>query len=218
MPLPEYTLVVAKYNEDMGWLCGMDASRIVVYDKGSSSIPQAHLLGGVCALDNVGRESESYIHHVVSNYDRLTDYLVFVQGNPFEHMKGVTPNTFQEALDRELSKRPNQLLPLFTEWYNEPHDQYRAIKAKEYFEDMFIDRPAAKSSIFATGCQYIVPRHDIVCKPLEFYKGLHTKILKGETCHSEAHDGRGAFDPSKISAWSFERIAPYVFGRYHPRL
>ena len=40
-------------------------------------------------LPNVGRESHTYLHHIVANYDHLASVTVFTQGSISEHPKNV---------------------------------------------------------------------------------------------------------------------------------
>ena len=68
-------LVISRYKEDLGW---EESYTNVVYNKGVS-------LPNTITLPNVGREGHTYIYHILSNYENLDDYTVFLQGNPFYH-------------------------------------------------------------------------------------------------------------------------------------
>ncbi|WP_164156149.1 DUF3431 domain-containing protein [Sandarakinorhabdus rubra] len=93
-------LVVARYNEDLAWLGRLGPSlRIFIYNKGPQLCPQ-QLAGGrldltVEALPNVGRESHSYLHHIVSRRDTLGDVTIFVQGR----IDDVGKNVFADLAD-----------------------------------------------------------------------------------------------------------------------
>ena len=39
----------------------------------------------VVPLPNVGREADTYLHHILARYDDLADVVVFCQGNPLDH-------------------------------------------------------------------------------------------------------------------------------------
>ena len=73
----EIEIVVAKYNEDIGWLDQLDCLK-TVYDK--SDEPSNYI-----KLPNVGREAHTYAKHVASNYQCLSDFTIFTQGSPFTH-------------------------------------------------------------------------------------------------------------------------------------
>ncbi|ETI21955.1 hypothetical protein G647_06025 [Cladophialophora carrionii CBS 160.54] len=72
-------IVIAHYNESLDWLSsyGNVAS---VYSKGQSP-PNPSLYRETQALPNWGRESHTYLHHIVHNYDSLADVTLFLQGN-----------------------------------------------------------------------------------------------------------------------------------------
>jgi hypothetical protein len=73
-------LVVARYREELNWLRKVPRPiRVTVYDKSGDAPP------GAVPLPNVGREAHTYLHHLVSRYDDLTEYTVFCQGKPFDH-------------------------------------------------------------------------------------------------------------------------------------
>ena len=65
----DYHIIVAKYKEDISWLEEMDKSHIYLYDKGST---ENNLLQGFAHYEqrpNVGRESETYLYHIINNYE-----------------------------------------------------------------------------------------------------------------------------------------------------
>jgi len=81
-------MVVAHYQEDLGWvddaLAAFPDLRVYAYHK---STPRHHQNPCVHheTLPNVGRESHTYLHHILSHYDALDDFTFFTQGNPFDH-------------------------------------------------------------------------------------------------------------------------------------
>lgn len=206
-----YILVVAKYNEDISWLSNMDLTNIVVYDKGNDNTLLNYPCLHINKVPNIGRESDSYIKFIISNYKNLPDYILFVQGKPFDHMVNITPDNFQKNINELISSQPNKIKPLFASWYAEKHYEYSSIKTPEYYEYLF-KNPAPQKSIFSMGCQYIVPRNSILSNPLEFYEQLHEMIQKGDSNYYNAHHGTNTFDPHRINAWTFERLGAYIFG------
>lgn len=71
-------LVVAKYKENIKWIDEVNGYEVVIYDKSGSKSKHKK-------LENIGRESHSYLHFIIENYDNLPEYTVFTQGNPFDH-------------------------------------------------------------------------------------------------------------------------------------
>jgi hypothetical protein len=73
-------IVVAKYNENVEWTKKLN-HKVTIYDKSDKPIE------GSIKLKNVGREGETFLYHIVNNYNNLDDVTVFLQGNPFEHLQ-----------------------------------------------------------------------------------------------------------------------------------
>jgi len=71
-------VVIARYNENIDWVKTV-THNIYLYNKGGDNIPNS------INLPNVGREAQTYLYHIVKNYEKLDDYTVFLQGNPFDH-------------------------------------------------------------------------------------------------------------------------------------
>ena len=73
-------LVVARHEEDLGWLRRVPRGvKVTVYNKGAS-MPNA------VPLPNIGREAHTYLHHLVERYDTLAAWTLFCQGRPFDHV------------------------------------------------------------------------------------------------------------------------------------
>ena len=73
-------IVVARYNENLDWLKEIKKSKdlkITVYNKGKDDIDVPFI-----SLPNIGRESHTYLYHIINNYDNLADQTIFCQGNP----------------------------------------------------------------------------------------------------------------------------------------
>lgn len=72
-------LVVARYNEDLSWLFKVNNKKITIYNKGNN------INYNNIKLPNIGRESHTYLTHIIKNYDNLADITIFTQGDPFFH-------------------------------------------------------------------------------------------------------------------------------------
>lgn len=76
-------IVVARYNEDISW-SRFYSSLLTIYDKSNkddvkSTIPIDNTVT-IIPLPNIGRECNTYLHHIVNNYHTLADVTVFTQG------------------------------------------------------------------------------------------------------------------------------------------
>jgi len=67
-------IVVARYNENVDWT--KQYSSALIYNKG---VPDDSIVS--INLPNVGREGHTYLYHIVSNWDNLAEWTVFVQGS-----------------------------------------------------------------------------------------------------------------------------------------
>jgi hypothetical protein len=74
-------IVVARYNEDLSWLKKIPKSiKIIVYNKGLDNIDFPSI-----KLPNIGRESHTYLYHIIQNYNNLSDQTIFCQGDSIFH-------------------------------------------------------------------------------------------------------------------------------------
>ncbi len=82
------TLVVARYSEDLEWLSEVPLEfKVMVYNKGMliESLSALERMDAYEERDNLGRESETYLHHILSHREDDSEWTVFCQGNPFDH-------------------------------------------------------------------------------------------------------------------------------------
>ena len=83
---PVLELVLARFNENLDWIGEIDACwNITVYNKGNNAtLPKIRPYTSVDVPNTPGgRESETFLRHIIYRYDSLADYTVFSQGGPF---------------------------------------------------------------------------------------------------------------------------------------
>jgi hypothetical protein len=73
-------------------------SKYVVYDK-SKDIP------------NVGREAETYLRYIIENYNCLPEYVAFLQGHPFDHLKYTKADFFDILTQYNTGNCTEKFLP-----------------------------------------------------------------------------------------------------------
>jgi len=73
-------LVVARYNENINWVHNLNTS-FTVYNKGEDDLKGYNDI----KVQNQGRESETYLRYILSNYNNLPEQVCFLQGDPFYH-------------------------------------------------------------------------------------------------------------------------------------
>jgi hypothetical protein len=95
-------IVVAKYNEDTSYLNNKPFSKYsqIVYDKGCKykdvTMYALNTMRNWTYLENIGRESHTYLHHIIENYDNLADITIFLPGSCLSELKKwQTEKTFE---------------------------------------------------------------------------------------------------------------------------
>ena len=74
-----YKIIVARYNENIDWL-NSEMANCIIYNKGNTLNIENEI-----PLENLGRESETYLHYIITNYDNLPQVVVFTQANISDH-------------------------------------------------------------------------------------------------------------------------------------
>ena len=97
----EYQIVVARYNENINYL-SLFKDIMIVYNKGDTPIPS---IFNSINLPNVGRESHTYLYHIIQNYDTLANRTLFIQGRIDDHkllpiIEYFIPNNFVGKLNK----------------------------------------------------------------------------------------------------------------------
>jgi hypothetical protein len=88
-----YDIVVARYKENIDWLKQVDVDcNIIIYNK---------FYDEQIKLENVGRESHTYLHHIVENYENLADVTFFTQADPFDHSPNFLNHVKQIVTERQ---------------------------------------------------------------------------------------------------------------------
>ena len=181
-----YKIIVARYNENIEWL-NSEMSNCIIYNKGDklniyNEIP----------LENVGRESETYLHYILTNYNNLPDVVVFTQARISDH-KGSDDinyliNIKNDAL--QCSKSNNFLRHNdvgnntdFDKEWNLRHDGYflkdnyknNPITFLEWFKRNINTNYPNPICIYCNAI-FAVKKENIINKPLDYYKRLIVEV------------------------------------------
>jgi len=164
-------IVIALYNEDSSWihkLIEIPNVKIYIYLKKNERLLDIQKEFPTCVIEvlkNQGRESHTYLYHIIKYYSNLDTRTIFLQGNPFDHvsfdiiMKFINKNTtdftplfgiFNKFIMHEPFKcdkygRPNHFLGNHIEFL------YFVIFNKQCPEELF----------FYPGAQFIVSKENI---------------------------------------------------------
>ncbi len=81
-------VVIARYSEDLEWVTRIPAEfSVTIYNKGAK-IASDTVLGRaerIVELANSGRESDTFLRHILAKAEFTDGYTVFLQGDPFAH-------------------------------------------------------------------------------------------------------------------------------------
>lgn len=85
-------IVIARYREDLDWIAGIPEEFAVhIYNKGDDPVTSPAVkqrAASIVERPNIGRESETYIYHMLESHSKpndLSEFTVFTQGDPTEH-------------------------------------------------------------------------------------------------------------------------------------
>ena len=179
----KYSIIVARYNENINWLLPYkDISYI--YNKGTSNIEFNQF--NIISLPNYGRESHTYLYHIIQNYENLTEYNIFFQGKIQDHSILNLEDYFQEKdfiafTKKEDIQKFKQPIAHFGKWKNEllqknmiasPFILYNWLTelCGIQLEESIISIPVAWGAIFSAS------RKTIHQKPKEFYEYLYRYV------------------------------------------
>jgi hypothetical protein len=203
-------IVIARYNEPTeieGWSWIeylLDKNyKCFLYSKSTSGINDKiknHKNSEIEILENKGREAGTYLYHIIMNYDRLPEYTLFLQGNPFEHWI----ETFEQINDQQHNPRAwkiffenldqlslnGEFTPLNCRFIHDRagpmkqsswHPGYRTTyhrNTKRYhdaFKELF-EEEMPRTIEFTQGAQFIVSREAIQFREKKFYEKAHELV------------------------------------------
>ena len=179
--------VIAKYNENVEWTKKLN-HKVTIYDKSDNPIPES------IKLKNIGREGETFLYHIVNNYDNLDDVTVFLQANPFEHLQllvGWRAKLTDEEIDIVINKMNNEINDTlqFTTFYqvlynvpNGPNGANMTADAIKYYNEYHT------YFTVSPGAQYIVPKKNILSRPLTFWKKLQAAMYNNEELYGYSQE------------------------------
>ncbi len=72
------SLIISRYDEDISWLKKYKNFNIIIYNKGEPLSKEFNF--NVQEITNVGRESHTWLFHIIKNYKNLDEYNIFLQG------------------------------------------------------------------------------------------------------------------------------------------
>lgn len=156
-------IVVARYREDLIWTEPFQ-SQCTIYDKSELPVGPADFYR-VILRSNTGREAETYLYHIINQYDRLADTTFFVQGNPLPHLE-------PKRLEQLLRLRYDRFTWIGQHWAVEDEHGYPSFPDSRIGElyHLIFRHPPPLLFTFVAGACFAVPRDVVLARPRDFYE------------------------------------------------
>jgi len=203
-------MVIARYNESLDWLKEdpfVDIPHIVYNKSDNDNFHKLEKkLKRVVPLKNVGRETHSYLQHIVDNYDALADVTVFLPGsvdlsNKFDRSKTLVSSVRDSSATTFSCMRGDEnikdvLYDFSIDKYMSSHDKNKTINSDDSMKLSEI-RPFGKwftanfgqdaySTCSPWNALFAVTREDIRRNPKEHYEKLLSQVDNHQN-HESAH-------------------------------
>lgn len=111
-------LIISRFKEDISWLKKHREFKIIIYNKGPK-IKNSEFKN-IYSLTNVGRESHTWLYHIVLNYNNLDDVNIFLQGriDDLNCMAYENPKRYLKDIDKYgfVASRYGLLTPFHWQW------------------------------------------------------------------------------------------------------
>tara|TARA_B110000908_G_C10025200_1_gene344745 strand:+ start:116 stop:733 length:618 start_codon:yes stop_codon:yes gene_type:complete len=202
-----YKIIVARYNENIEWF-NSELSNCIIYNKGQKLGIENEIL-----LKNVGRESETYLHYIITNYHNLPDVVVFTQARISDHKGRDDVNYLINIKNQALNYSKSSNFKIHYDsgrnihfdkewnlrkdgWYLK--NNYKNNEPVTFFEwfktNINVDYP--NPLYFYHNAIFAVNKSIIINKPIEYYK----KLIQEVNHHINSTEGH-----------FFERSWYYIF-------
>jgi hypothetical protein len=187
-------IVVARYNESLEWVDHPQLAECTktIYNKG-----EAILAADKCSawrvidIPNIGRESNTYLHHIVTRYESLADVTLFFQGSindrpeqellPLPSYTSITPWGFAGKLDTCFEGH---------DWGRELDYISGISELGLCFGDFIqsqIDLPWRNKAMFVKGACFSVGKERIRLRPKQYYLSLLESVFLRHVNPREGH-------------------------------
>jgi len=204
LPGKSKQIIVAKYREKCLWLRCIKNIPVIIYDKNNKNakhhlpnIPvfEARKFGGIGHKKTpTGRESHTYLYHIIKNYDSLPDMVVFLQGSPFEvHSNSL--DALRVLVERDFEGVTFQPLnfPLVIS-NKKGAPTHRGLPIERVFKRLFKSECPSYFA-YTWGAMFCASKEVIHRKPVAFYEEMMQVIYD-----------------EPVSGYVYERLWPTVLG------
>ena len=190
-------LVLAIYSRPYDWIKTVNSDvKITKYNKNLSNLFD----GETVIIPNLGRDVHTFFYHLVNQYDHLSDFTIFSQDWPFDHVEN-----YLEIINGNIEKWNQYAKQIFDGcWFfctayeviscdrnGAPHHQ--GLPIVPVWDELFNDPFPGLINFTPTG-HFCVSKEKVRKYPKSYYN----KILK-------------ILEQNPLSPWIIERLEPYIF-------
>jgi len=208
------SLIIARYDEDIEWVKKYNDFKITIYNKGNKLEDEPFYK--IINLENKGRESQSWLYHIVNNYYQLDEINVFLQGkiDDLDCMAFSNPNDYLEKINKYgfAASRYGLLGPFHWDWNVNIEKDIRykrqwenneisrsSIGFRNFSKKLFPDIPLFVATSYS-GC-FAVKKDMILLQSIGFYEELLDILSKNK---------------NPIEGHYMERLWCYIFTQNKP--
>jgi len=178
-----FKIIIARYNESINWIKPI-SKHVILYNKGQSISDLTFNIQKTVTVENIGRESHTYLKYIFDNYETLPNISIFCQGDITDHYVG------NPIVNINKMKNEAQFIGISSNWRNDLHVDYNfkikettSAKGMKYicsdtgytFGDWFIkyvNNEFPKQFIWYTGAVFAVRKSNILRRNKQFYETL----------------------------------------------
>jgi hypothetical protein len=184
-----YKIIVARFNEDINWL-NKEMDNCIIYNKGNKLNINNEII-----LENIGRESETYLNYIITNYNNLPDVLVFTQAKISDHRqcgddinyliklkdeailfnKSIPYNTQYDITENRWANRDWNLLEDGTYFLNDNYKNNIPVIFIDWFKKYINKDYPVPIYIYGNGI-FAVKKELILKNAIDYYKNLILEV------------------------------------------
>ncbi len=198
-------IIVSRYNEDLEWMneYPFNQFKYIVYNKGTNDNFNKKYIKEIININNVGRESHTYLYHIISNYNNLAKINIFFPGSLDIEKKNYKSKYLLKLIKKNnkaylVGKYTNNLKKKFEKFYLDEWQSTNSKNNKINPENILLKsniRPYSKwftnrfgNIIVNYYCFYgifSIDKRDIIQHPKSYYEDL----IKDLNTHSNPEAG-----------------------------
>lgn len=229
-------ICVSRYNEDLAWTLEFPFNKFkyIVYNKGVNDSFEKKYVTKVTPLPNLGRCDQTYLYHVVSNYNSLSDIVVFFPGSVnMEHKKKIAIKLLLNILSKKkasfIGGETQTIFHLFNNFSQEEYccqnpinqslnnESQLCLSPQRPFGNWFLKHGFTDVNQYCYFGIFSVDKRDIHQHPISRYVGLLQELSvhsNPEVGHYTERAWASIFGPFKHT--SFEKCMLPIYYNHLP--